>query len=160
MVASRALELNGVASGSDGGDDTASQGGSESDTSRTDGKQHLRAGSVKKPATFKPVSFAKFAVPKAPGVVPPPKVPEKGDPGIYSMRCVRLSLLTFTQCHQLRQLLLEPRNPVHDLAWLQRPPLACATRFPRLAQVAQTLGRQARTPIKFGIKTGVCSVVM
>ncbi|KAJ5179881.1 hypothetical protein N7492_003091 [Penicillium capsulatum] len=77
LVASRALELNGVASASDGGDDTASQGGSESDTSRADGRHHTRTGSVKKPATFKPVSFAKFAVPKAPGAPAPPKVPEK-----------------------------------------------------------------------------------
>lgn len=77
LVASRALEMNGVAWGSDGGDDTASQGGSESDASRTDGR-HTRTGSVKKPATFKPVSFAKFSVPKAPGTAAPPKVPEKG----------------------------------------------------------------------------------
>lgn len=78
LVASRALELNGIASVSDGGDDTASQGGSESDASRTDGRHHTRTGSVKKPATFKPVSFAKFAVPKAPGAAAPPKAPEKG----------------------------------------------------------------------------------
>lgn len=78
MIASRALELNGVASGSDGGDDTASLGGSESDASRTDGKQQNRSGSVKKPTSFKPVSFAKFALPKAPGVTAPPKAPEKG----------------------------------------------------------------------------------
>lgn len=85
LVASRALELNGVASASDGGDDTASQGGSESDTSRTDAKSHTRTGSVKKPATFKPVSFAKFAVPKAPGVPTPPKAPEKGNHEILSV---------------------------------------------------------------------------
>lgn len=78
LVASRALELNGVTSGSDAGDDTASQGGSESDTSRTDGKHHTGTGSVKKPPTFKAVSFTKFAVPKAPGVPAPPKAPEKG----------------------------------------------------------------------------------
>ncbi|EPS31974.1 hypothetical protein PDE_06933 [Penicillium oxalicum 114-2] len=77
MIALRALELNGVASGSDGGDDTASLGGSESDASRTDGKQQNRSGSVKKPTSFKPVSFAKFALPKAPGVTAPPKAPEK-----------------------------------------------------------------------------------
>jgi hypothetical protein len=70
--------MNGLASVSDGGDDTASQGGSESDASRTDGRHHERTGSVKKPSTFKPVSFAKFAVPKAPGTAAPPKVPEKG----------------------------------------------------------------------------------
>ncbi|EAW11226.1 uncharacterized protein ACLA_089180 [Aspergillus clavatus NRRL 1] len=64
-VATRALEMNGVASVSDGGEDTASQGGSESDASRTDGKR----SSSKKPATFKPVSFAKFSVPKAPGAL-------------------------------------------------------------------------------------------
>lgn len=63
---------------SDGGDDTASQGGSESDASRTDGRHHTRTGSVKKLATFKPVSFAKFAVPKAPGAAAPLKAPEKG----------------------------------------------------------------------------------
>ncbi|KAJ5585456.1 uncharacterized protein N7459_005256 [Penicillium hispanicum] len=77
LVATRALELNGLASASDGGDDTASQGGSESDTSRTDGRNHTRAGSAKRPGTFKPVSFTKFAVPKAPGTTAPPKVPEK-----------------------------------------------------------------------------------
>ncbi|KAJ5101556.1 hypothetical protein NUU61_003778 [Penicillium alfredii] len=77
LVASRALELNGLASASDGGDDTASQGGSESDASRTDGRHHTRTGSVKKPGSFKPVSFAKFSVPKAPGVPAPPKAPEK-----------------------------------------------------------------------------------
>lgn len=77
LVASRALELNGVTSGSDAGDDTASQGGSESDTSRTDARHHAGSGSVKKPPTFKAVSFTKFAVPKAPGVPAPPKAPEK-----------------------------------------------------------------------------------
>jgi large subunit ribosomal protein L30 len=78
LVASRALELNGLTSASDGGDDTASQGGSESDASRTDGRHHNRTGSVKKPTTFKPVSFAKFAVAKAPGAPAAPKAPEKG----------------------------------------------------------------------------------
>lgn len=77
LVASRALELNGLASASDGGDDTASLGGSESDTSRTDSRNHARTGSVKKSA-FKPVSFTKFALPKAPGGPAPPKAPEKG----------------------------------------------------------------------------------
>ncbi|KAJ5674244.1 hypothetical protein N7462_009683 [Penicillium macrosclerotiorum] len=77
FVASRVLELNGVASASDGGDDTASLGGSESDASRTDGRHHNRTGSVKRPATFKPVSFAKFTVPKTPGAAAPPKAPEK-----------------------------------------------------------------------------------
>lgn len=73
-VATRALEMNGVASVSDAGEDTASQGGSESDASRTDGK---RVGS-KKPTTFKPVSFAKFSVPKAPGALAAAKVSDKG----------------------------------------------------------------------------------
>ncbi|KAJ5088317.1 hypothetical protein N7456_011933 [Penicillium angulare] len=77
LVVSRALELNGLASGSDGGDDTASQGGSESDTSRTDGRHHNRTGSVKKPTTFGKVSFTKFTVPKAPGASAPSKAPEK-----------------------------------------------------------------------------------
>ncbi|KAL3467413.1 hypothetical protein BJX64DRAFT_248612 [Aspergillus heterothallicus] len=76
-VATRALEMNGVTSASDGGDDTASQGGSESDASRTESKLHSRAGSSKRPATFKPVSFAKFSVPKAPGAPPVAKVAEK-----------------------------------------------------------------------------------
>ncbi|KAJ5908897.1 hypothetical protein N7495_001579 [Penicillium taxi] len=71
LVATRALELNGVTDG----DDTASQGGSESDT--TDGRHHARTGSVKKPTTFKPVSFSKFVLPKAPGVPVPPKTVEK-----------------------------------------------------------------------------------
>lgn len=76
-VESRALELNGMASTSDGGEDTASQGGSESDASRTESK-NPRAGSTKKPATFKPVSFAKFTVPKAPGASVSSKPAEKG----------------------------------------------------------------------------------
>ncbi|KAL2846756.1 hypothetical protein BJX68DRAFT_240422 [Aspergillus pseudodeflectus] len=76
-VATRALEMNGVMSASDGGDDTASQGGSESDASRTESKVHSRASSVKRPTTFKPVSFAKFSVPKAPGTPPVTKVTEK-----------------------------------------------------------------------------------
>ncbi|KAF7591114.1 hypothetical protein BBP40_001950 [Aspergillus hancockii] len=76
-VATRALELNGVASGSDVGEDTASQGGSESDASRTDSRLHSRAGSAKRPTAFKPVSFAKFSVPKAPGTPPTTKVAEK-----------------------------------------------------------------------------------
>lgn len=75
-VESRALELNGMASTSDGGEDTASQGGSESDASRTESK-NPRAGSTKKPATFKPVSFAKFTVPKAPGASVSSKPTEK-----------------------------------------------------------------------------------
>jgi large subunit ribosomal protein L30 len=78
LVATRVLELNGIASASDGGDDTASQGGSESDASRTDSRNHARSGSVKKPGSFKPVSFAKFSVPKVAGAPTPPKVPEKG----------------------------------------------------------------------------------
>ena len=77
-VQSRALEVNGVSSASDHGDDTASQGGSESDASRADGRGHTRTGSVKKPATFKPVSFAKFSVNKAPGTPAAPKPVEKG----------------------------------------------------------------------------------
>ncbi|KAB8076389.1 hypothetical protein BDV29DRAFT_170150 [Aspergillus leporis] len=76
-VATRALELNGVASGSDVGEDTASQGGSESDASRTESRLHSRAGSAKRPTSFKPVSFAKFTVPKAPGTPPTAKVAEK-----------------------------------------------------------------------------------
>ena len=77
-VASRALELNGIASTSDAGDDTASQGGSESDASRADGRSNARAGSTKKPTSFKPVSFAKFSVPKAPGTPTASKSPDKG----------------------------------------------------------------------------------
>ncbi|KAL3476252.1 hypothetical protein BJX99DRAFT_228155 [Aspergillus californicus] len=76
-VATKVLEMNGVTSASDGGEDTASQGGSESDASRTESKLHSRAGSTKRPTTFKPVSFAKFSVPKAPGTPPAIKVPEK-----------------------------------------------------------------------------------
>ncbi|KAE8145428.1 hypothetical protein BDV25DRAFT_164727 [Aspergillus avenaceus] len=76
-VATRALELNGVASGSDAGEDTASQGGSESDASRTESRLNSRASSTKRPTSFKPVSFAKFSVPKAPGTPPTTKVAEK-----------------------------------------------------------------------------------
>lgn len=76
-MATRALELNGVASLSDGGEDGGSLGGSDTDTSRNDGRQHLRTGSIKKPTAFKPVSFAKFSVPKAPGSSTTPKLGEK-----------------------------------------------------------------------------------
>ena len=80
LVATRVLELNGLASASDGGEDTASQGGSESDASRPDSRNHTHSGSVKKPGSFKPVSFAKqkFSVPKVAGAPAPPKAPEKG----------------------------------------------------------------------------------
>lgn len=67
-----------MASTSDAGDDTASQGGSESDASRADSRSQGRAGSSKKPAMFKPVSFAKFSVPKAPGTPTASKSPDKG----------------------------------------------------------------------------------
>ncbi|CAI7596174.1 unnamed protein product [Penicillium crustosum] len=77
IVATRVLELNGLASASDGGEDTASQGGSESDASRSEGRNPTSSGSVKKSAGFKPVSFAKFSVNKVPGAPAPPKVPEK-----------------------------------------------------------------------------------
>ncbi|KAI3221765.1 hypothetical protein DTO027I6_665 [Penicillium roqueforti] len=77
VVATRVLELNGLASASDGGEDTASQGGSESDASRSDSRNPTHGGSVKKPAGFKPVSFAKFSVNKVPGAPTQPKVPEK-----------------------------------------------------------------------------------
>ncbi|KAL4885311.1 hypothetical protein BJY04DRAFT_180618 [Aspergillus karnatakaensis] len=77
FVATKVLEINGLTSASDGGEDSASLGGSESDASRTESKLHSRAGSTKRPTTFKPVSFAKFSVPKAPGAPPVAKVPEK-----------------------------------------------------------------------------------
>lgn len=78
-MASRALELNGVASVSDGSEDTTSIGGSDTDTSRADGKSHTtRPGSLKKPSTFKPISFAKFTIPKPPGSTAPSKPAEKG----------------------------------------------------------------------------------
>ncbi|KAA8649946.1 uncharacterized protein ATNIH1004_002625 [Aspergillus tanneri] len=76
-VPTRVLEMNGVASASDGGEDTASLGGSESDASRTDSKLNSRASSTKRPTSFKPVTFAKFSVPKAPGTPPTAKVPDK-----------------------------------------------------------------------------------
>ncbi|KAJ5478423.1 hypothetical protein N7530_003932 [Penicillium desertorum] len=77
VVATRVLELNGLAPASDGGEDTASQGGSESDASRPDSRNQTHGGSVKKPSGFKPVSFAKFTVNKVPGAPTPPKAPEK-----------------------------------------------------------------------------------
>lgn len=77
--------MNGRTASSDGGDETGSQGGSESDASRTDSKQPSRVGSVKKATPFKPVSFAKFSVPKAPGTPAAAKPPEKG---IY-LKCAR-----------------------------------------------------------------------
>lgn len=70
--------MNGRTVSSDGGEDAGSQGGSESDASRTESKQPSRVGSIKKPATFKPVSFAKFSIPKAPGTPAAPKAAEKG----------------------------------------------------------------------------------
>lgn len=76
-VATKVLEMNGVTSASDGGEDSASLGGSESDASRTESRAHSRAGSTKRPTAFKPVSFAKFSVPKAPGTPPVAKAPEK-----------------------------------------------------------------------------------
>ncbi|KAL4980846.1 hypothetical protein BDW66DRAFT_278 [Aspergillus desertorum] len=76
-VAAKVLEMNGVTSTSDGGEDSASLGGSESDASRAESRVNSRAGSTKRPATFKPVSFAKFSVPKAPGTPPVTKVPDK-----------------------------------------------------------------------------------
>ncbi|KAL4754468.1 hypothetical protein BDW72DRAFT_166237 [Aspergillus terricola var. indicus] len=76
-VAAKVLEMNGVTSTSDGGEDSASLGGSESDASRAESRVNSRAGSTKRPTTFKPVSFAKFSVPKAPGTPPVAKVPEK-----------------------------------------------------------------------------------
>jgi hypothetical protein len=79
LLASRALELNGLTPTSDGGEDAGSLGGSESDTSRTDGRHHTRTGSVKKPTSFKPVSFTKFSVPKAPGSISTSKVGDKGN---------------------------------------------------------------------------------
>lgn len=77
--------MNGRTASSDGGDETGSQGGSESDASRTDSKLPSRVGSVKKATPFKPVSFAKFSVPKAPGTPAAAKPPEKG---IY-LTCAR-----------------------------------------------------------------------
>ncbi|KAL4901890.1 hypothetical protein BDW74DRAFT_67612 [Aspergillus multicolor] len=77
LVAAKVLEINGVTSTSDGGEDSASLGGSESDASRTENRVNSRAGSTKRPTTFKPVSFAKFSVSKAPGTPPVTKVPEK-----------------------------------------------------------------------------------
>ncbi|KAL4998164.1 hypothetical protein BDV10DRAFT_77264 [Aspergillus recurvatus] len=76
-VAAKVLEMNGVTSVSDGGEDSASLGGSESDASRAESRVNSRAGSTKRPTTFKPVSFAKFSVPKAPGTPPVAKAPEK-----------------------------------------------------------------------------------
>ncbi|GES64409.1 hypothetical protein ATEIFO6365_0008047900 [Aspergillus terreus] len=76
-VETRALEMNGLASGSEAGEDTASLGGSESDASRTESRAHSRSTSTKRPASFKPVSFAKFSVPKAPGTSPTMKPAEK-----------------------------------------------------------------------------------
>lgn len=107
-MATRALELNGVASGSEGGEDTGSLGGSESDTSRTDGKHHVRVGSVKKPTTFKPVSFTKFSVPKAPGSAPPSKI---GDKGSYHLDICPESLLMLQQPYHPRH-----RARLHSLA--------------------------------------------
>lgn len=47
-------------------------GGSDTDASRNENRAandgtHARASSTKRPASFKPVSFAKFSITKAPG---------------------------------------------------------------------------------------------
>ncbi|EGD98032.1 hypothetical protein TESG_05424 [Trichophyton tonsurans CBS 112818] len=72
-------EANGVGSESNDANTSLSpnvgdgSGGSDTDASRpdarsnTDGAQHSRTSSVKRPASFKPVSFAKFSVTKPPG---------------------------------------------------------------------------------------------
>jgi large subunit ribosomal protein L30 len=110
VVATRVLELNGIASASDGGDDTASQGGSESDASRTDSRNHARSGSVKKPGSFKPVSFAKFSVPKVAGAPTPPKVPEKG------MFFVKDCLMTITDLFSALSFNYTTRYPAAKLS--------------------------------------------
>ena len=64
-------------------------GGSDTDTSRVDvkvsedGKHHMRTNSVKKPTTFKPVSFTKFSVAKPSGSATPVKA--SGDKGSFSV---------------------------------------------------------------------------
>ena len=72
--------MNGVSATLHTGYDGSSQlnlgdgsGGSDTDTSRTDIRasgdvgNHARTSSVKRPASFKPVSFAKFSIAKTPG---------------------------------------------------------------------------------------------
>jgi hypothetical protein len=74
------LKVNGVGPGVDSPYDRSASpnvadasGGSDTDVSRTDsrgprdGHQHSRTSSVKRPASFKPVSFAKFSISKSPG---------------------------------------------------------------------------------------------
>ncbi|THC99536.1 hypothetical protein EYZ11_000996 [Aspergillus tanneri] len=95
-VPTRVLEMNGVASASDGGEDTASLGGSESDASRTDSKLNSRASSTKRPTSFKPVTFAKFSVPKAPGTPPTAKVPDKDDSPLIFVNSARPTTAKFT----------------------------------------------------------------
>ncbi|PGH26853.1 hypothetical protein AJ80_01434 [Polytolypa hystricis UAMH7299] len=80
QAAGGTLGVNGSNAVSNARDDAISisnagdaSGGSDTDTSRadtrgsTDESQHARTNSVKRPTSFKPVSFAKFSVAKSPG---------------------------------------------------------------------------------------------
>ncbi|KAI1968043.1 hypothetical protein LOZ16_005378 [Ophidiomyces ophidiicola] len=80
IVTSKRLEMNGIEPAALSTDDTTishlGDGGSDTDASRSDirsskdSAQHSRTSSVKRPASFKPVSFAKFSITKSPSTIP------------------------------------------------------------------------------------------
>lgn len=122
--------MNGRTTSSDGGDDTGSQGGSESDASRTDSRHPTRAGSVKKAGSFRPVSFAKFSVPKAPGAPAASKAPEKGTLNLpfFTILLVEDRLMKSKMqglCLQLRRWGLHSR--LLGRAWSQRQRVTSVT---------------------------------
>ena len=147
--------MNGVASGSEAGEDTASLGGSESDASRTDGKMGTRP---KKPASFKPVSFAKFSVPKAPGASPTIKPAEKGihvflpPPSKVSPR--RLSDLS-QPLYLVRAPLWGHRRRAQGRVWLRKLRAAYETLCQRPGPVPLNQEATDRIQIKSGIRTDV-----
>ena len=152
MLASRALELNGLTPTSDGGEDAGSLGGSESDTSRTDGRHHTRTGSVKKPTSFKPVSFAKFSVPKAPGSISTSKVGDKGSL-FHSITFESSSnIVQYLHYQPLRAPLL---NQAQGHVWWQSLRVSYEIQDPNLWLVEQRTVEPARIQFKFGTRIDV-----
>lgn len=89
-------------------------GGSDTDTSRTDirastdGNPHTRASSVKRPGSFKPVTFAKISVSKSPGATQMAKSStDKGEYPAYD----RNSYLTFCALAPLSSVSSTPAQP-------------------------------------------------
>ena len=61
-----------------GGSDTDTSRNDAADAGKEDGKGHLRTGSVKKPASFKPVSVTKSFLAKSLSASPAPRPGDKG----------------------------------------------------------------------------------